>query len=364
MRKTPLYKEHEKLGAKIIDFGGWLMPVQYTNVIDEHINARTKAVLFDTCHMGEIFIEGADAFKLIQKLVTNDINKLTHNKAMYAAMCYGNGAVVDDLFIYCFDNGRYMVVVNAGNIEKDFSWIKKHSLNFDVNVVDKTNGIAKLDLQGPDSEKILQKLTNFNLPSLERFHFVEEDVNNVKTTISRTGYTAEDGFELYFDSKKAVKIWKKILEAGKEFSIKPAGLGARDTLRLEACYSLYGHELSNEITPLEAGIGFVVKLDKADFIGRDALLKQKENLKRKMVAFELSEKAVPRSEYDIIKDKQKIGYVTSGTFSPTFKKGIGLGLVKIEEAFIGNMIGIKIRGKIYKAKIVKRPFYEFHGKTK
>ncbi|MBW2984148.1 glycine cleavage system aminomethyltransferase GcvT [Candidatus Woesearchaeota archaeon] len=361
MKETVLKKEHEALGAKMIEFGGWLMPVYYTSVIDEHNTTRNSAGLFDICHMGEIIIKGNGAFKFVQKLITNDLSKLTKGKAFYAAMCYENGTTVDDLFVYFLNDDEYMLVVNASNTEKDLEWIKTNSNDFDVKIIDKSNETAKLDLQGPKAEEILQKLTNVNLSELKRFSFIEGEVNGVKTIISRTGYTGEDGFELYSDANKAIEMWNKLLEIGKESGLKPIGLGARDTLRIEACYSLYGHELSNDITPLEAGIGFVVKFEK-DFIGKDSLLEQKENKKRKIIAFEMIDRGIPRANYEIMKNNEKIGIVTSGTFSPTLKKNIGLGIVKIEHANIDNEIDIMIRDKSYKAKVVKRPFYAFNKK--
>ncbi len=363
MSKTPLYETHLKLGAKIIEFGGWLMPVQYTNVIDEHITTRTKAGLFDISHMGEFFISGSDAFNLIQKIITNDLNKISENKALYTTMCYDNGTTVDDLFVYCYNNNKYMLVVNAANIEKDLEWIKKHASGLDVDIKDKTNEIAKIDIQGPKSEEILQKITDCKLSEIKRFHSTETELNKINATISRTGYTAEDGFEIYFSYKKAEELWKKFLEIGKPFGLKPVGLGARDTLRIEACYCLYGHELTKNITPIEADIGFVVKTDKKDFIGKEALKEQKENgTERTMVAFEMIDNGIPRNPYEVKKDNKKIGFVTSGTFSPTFKKGIGLALIKKQYAKEKNEIDINIREKSYKAKIVKKPFYNYKGK--
>jgi len=359
-----LYEEHVKLGAKIIDFGGWEMPVYYSNVIEEHLNVRSNAGLFDICHMGELFVEGKDAFEFIQKLITNDLSKLEDGKAVYSCMCLENGGIVDDLLVYRFNENKFMIVMNAVNIEKDFKWFLKHKDFFDdANVIDKTKEIAKLDLQGPKAEDILQRLSKFDLGGLKRFHFVEDSVNNVPTIISRTGYTGEDGFELYFDSDKAVEVWDKLLKVGKEFGVKPIGLGARDTLRIESGYSLYANELSREINPFEAGIGFVVKLDKGDFVGKYALLKIKgQGLKRKVVAFEMLERGIPRQDYEIYKGDNKVGYVASGTMSPTFKKGIGMAFVDIKEAFEQNEIHIKIREKLYSAKIVKKPIYAFNSK--
>ena len=361
IKKTPLYEEHIKLGARMVEFGGWLMPVFYTNVIDEHITTRTKAGLFDICHMGEIMIEGDDAFRLVQKLVTADISKLTKGSIVYCVMCNENGGTVDDLTVYCFGDNKYMLVVNAGTVEKDLGWIKKCSSGFDAAIRDKRKELAKLDLQGPNAKDILQKMTKADLRSLGRFCFIEAEVDGVNAIISRTGYTAEDGFEIYFGVNKAVEMWNRLLIVGKESGIKPVGLGARDTLRLEACYSLYSHELDDSITPIEAGISFVVD-NKDNFVGKEALIKQKrEGAKRLIMAFEMMDKAVPRNGYEIFKDNRKVGYVTSGTMSPTFNKGIGLGMIEMGNAKVGNGIEIKIRDKLYKAVIVKRPFYRHNG---
>jgi len=363
LKKTPLHEAHVKLGAKMVEFNGWIMPVYYSNVIDEHVTTRTKVGLFDICHMGEIFVEGKDAFKLVQKVITNDLSKLVDGKAFYSAICMENGGVVDDLLVYRFNMEKFMVVVNAGNIKKDFNWFLKHKGDFSVKIEDKSDETAKIDLQGPNSEEILQKLTGFDLNGLKRFHFVEYNVNDILTIISRTGYTGEGGFELYFSVDKAEEVWGKLLEVGKDFGLKPVGLGARDTLRIEAGYSLYGHELTEEINPLEAGIGFVVKLDKEDFIGKSALQKIKDGgLRRKVVAFEMLERGIPRQNYPVFKDGVEIGYVTSGTMSPTFKKGLGMAFVKINAAVEGNEINIKIRENLYNAKVVKKPIYAFNAK--
>ena len=276
-------------------------------------------------------------------------------------MCYENGTTVDDLFVYCLEENEFMLVVNAANVEKDYEWVKKNSNEFDVEVIDKSDETTKLDLQGPKAEEILQKLTDVDLKELKRFNFIDAEVNGVKTIISRTGYTGEDGFELYFDVNKAVEMWNKLLETGKGI-VKPIGLGARDTLRVEACYSLYGHELNEQISPIESGIGFIVKPDKQDFIGKESLLKIKENQTKKIIAFEMIDRGIPRANYEIMKNNEKIGVVTSGTFSPTLKKNIGLGIVNIEHANIDNEIDIMIRDKSYKAKVVKRPFYAFNKK--
>lgn len=363
LKKTPLYDSHVKLGAKMVEFGGWEMPVYYSNVIEEHINVRENCGLFDICHMGEFFVEGNMAFALIQKLITNDLGKLTDGQAFYSSMCNEKGGVMDDLFVYRFNSNKFMVVVNAANVEKDFNWFLRHKDLFDdATVIDKTDSMAKLDLQGPNSEEILQKLADFDLNGLKRFCFVEDKLNNVPVIISRTGYTAEDGFELYFDSSNAVELWDKLLFVGSELRIKPIGLGARDTLRIEAGYSLYGHELSEDVNPFEAGNGFTVELDKGDFVGKDWLLKSKDDLKRKMAAFEMIDRGIPRQGYSVVKDGMEIGVVTSGTMSPTFRKGVGMAMADIDHNFLENEINIKIRENLYRAKIVKRPIYVFHGK--
>jgi len=344
----------------MVDFACWYMPVQYTTVIDEHTTTRTKAGLFDICHMGQFIIKGKDSKKFLQKLIVGNVNTLTSGKAMYSMMCYENGTTIDDLFLYKFDENYFMMVVNAGTIDKDFSWITKHKENFDVNISNISEKIGKLDLQGPLSKQILRKLTNVKFP--ERFHFIETKIEGIKTIISRSGYTGEDGFELYFPSEKASIMWNKLLASGKEHGLKPIGLGARDTLRLESCYSLYGHEINDKITPIEAGLGWAVKTEKDDFIGKSILEKQKLNGTQKIVvAFEMIDRGIPRENYEVLVNNINIGFVTSGTFSPTLKKPLGMALIKKEHIEIGNEINIKIREKLYRAKIVKRPFYEYQG---
>lgn len=356
MKRTPLYNEHIKLGAKIIEFNNWQMPVQYTNIIDEHMTTRNKACIFDTSHMGEFLIEGKDSFKFLQRILAKDINKLENGKCSYTVMCNENSGIIDDLLVYRFNNRRFMLVVNAGTIEKDFRHLISNKENFDVEIKNASNEIAKLDIQGRKAERILQKLTQANLNELKRFGFKEILLNEIKILISRSGYTGEDGFELYFNKEKAVEMWNKILEAGKEHGLKPAGLGARNTLRLESCYSLYSHELNENISPIEAGIPFTVSFDK-EFIGKKALEKVKATQKRIIAAFEMLEKGIPRQNYKIVKNNKEIGYVTSGTMSPTLKKGIGLALIEIGYSQPETEIDINIRDKLYRAKIVKKPFY-------
>ena len=362
LKRTPLYPQHVKLGAKMVPFAGWEMPVQYSNVIEEHMATRENAGLFDISHMGEYLFTGPRALDFLQKMVTNDISKLEDKQACYNCLCYENGTVVDDLFIYKLRENEYFIVVNGGTIEKDFNWFMKHKID-GVNLKNISDDIAKIDIQGPKAQQVVQKLTDFDLNKIERFFSekikfkgVDEDV-----MISRTGYTGEDGFETFFHPKYASFFWNKLLEAGKEFGIKPCGLGARDTLRVEACYSLYGHELNESITPIEAGLNFVVKFNK-DFVGREVLQKQKkEGAEKKLICFEMVDRAVPRDHYPIFYNGYEAGFVSSGTFSPLFKKGIGMGFVKPELSNTGNKISIEIRGKDYKAVVVDRPIYKYRG---
>lgn len=335
------------------------MPVQYTTIIDEHITTRTKAGLFDICHMGEFIVKGPDSKPFIQELIVGNLNKIFPGKAMYSSMCNENGTCIDDLIVFQLKENEFMLVVNACNTEKDFNWLNKNSDNLNVEIKNISEKTGKIDLQGPLAEKILKKIINVNFP--KRFHFINANIEGISTLLSRTGYTAEDGFELYIPIKETEKMWNKLLEAGKDEGLKPIGLGARDTLRIEACYSLYGHEMSEKITPIEAGLAWTVKLEK-DFIGKKVLEKQKKQGTEKiLVPFEMLDRAVPRQNYEIFSNDKKIGYVTSGTYSPTFKKPLGMALIKTEFSNIGNRIKIKIRGKFYNAVIVKKPFYKYRG---
>ncbi|GIM44575.1 aminomethyltransferase [Collibacillus ludicampi] len=359
LKRTPLFPVYKEYGGKTIDFGGWELPVQYTSILEEHEAVRTRAGLFDVSHMGEITVKGNDALANIQKWITNDASKLSVNQALYSPMCYDNGGCVDDLLVYKRDENDYLIVVNAANIEKDYDWMLKHSFG-DVEISNISSQVAQLALQGPLAEKILQKLTDIHLTDIKYYWFRQNvPVAGIPALVSRTGYTGEDGFELYVDKDLAIDLWQKILEAGKEEGIVPVGLGARDTLRFEARLPLYGQEINETITPIEAGLGFFVKLDKGDFIGRDVLAKQKEEgAPRKLVGFEMIERGIPRTHYEVQVEGKRIGEVTSGTFSPTLKKNIGLAIVAAEHAQIGNEIDILIRNKKVKAVIVPTPFYK------
>ncbi len=358
MKTTPLYEKHLELKGKIIDFGGWNLPVEYSGIISEHEAVRSKAGLFDVSHMGEITVKGEDAEKYLQRIVTNDIPALENNQIAYTTMCYEDGGVVDDLLVYKYSSTDYLLVVNASNTEKDYEWLNNNTLG-NVKIKNVSLDYAQLALQGPEAQAILQKLVQENLDEIEFYHFKSDvNVGGISALVSRTGYTGEDGFELYFASSQGPKMWDMLLETGKENGIVPVGLGARDTLRFEAALPLYGHEIDKDVTPLEAGLGFCVKLSKNNFIGRNTLSEQKTSgLKRKLVGFEMLGRGIPRNQYEVHSDGKKIGYVTTGSYSPTLKKNIGLALVDVEYAKEKTPIEIVIRNKNVKAEVVKKPFY-------
>jgi aminomethyltransferase len=358
LKKTPLYQVYCDQ-AKMVPFGGWEMPVQFAGIKQEHETVRTRAGLFDVSHMGEVLVKGPGALDLIQRLTTNDAAKLNVGDAQYSIMCYENGGTVDDLLVYRTGEQEYWLVINAANIEKDVDWILKHRLG-DVTVENISNQIAQLALQGPAAETVLQKLTDTDLSEIKFFKFKKDvELAGVKGLVSRTGYTGEDGFEIYLPASDAPKLWQAILEAGKEEGVLPCGLGARDTLRFEARLPLYGQELTESITPIEAGLGFAVKPEKGDFIGRDVLTKQKaEGAPRKLVGLEMIDRGIPRTHYPVYRGGEKIGEVTTGTQSPTLKKNVGLALIKAEYANLGEEVEVEIRGKRLKAKVVKTPFYK------
>lgn len=361
MKQTALTHVHRSLGARLIEFGGYEMPVQYASIIDEHKAVRRSVGVFDVSHMGEFFVEGPDALSLVQLVTVNDASKLSPGKAQYSAMCYPDGGIVDDLLVYRYDHS-YMLVVNASNIARDFDWIVSHMAGLNVVVRDESDKWSLLAVQGPRSLDTLQKLTATDLSSIEYYAFVVGDVAGVPMTISRTGYTGELGFELYFDSGRETgeKIWNSLMDAGKEFGMTPVGLGARDTLRLEMGFCLYGNDIDRGTNPLEAGLGWITKLNKGEFIGRDALAQAKtKGLARSLVGFELTDaKAIPRHGYGIMSEGRRVGAVTSGTMSPTLEKGIGMGYVEPSLKAPGTTVGIDIRGRQADARIVKLPFIQ------
>jgi len=361
MKNTALTHKHKELGAKLVEFAGYNMPIEYSGLKDEHITVREKVGMFDVSHMGEFWIEGPKAYDLIQKVSANDASKLKPGKAQYTVLPNGEGGIIDDFLIYQYDEQKYMAVVNAANIEKDWNWFQKQN-NMGAEMKDDSDKMSLLAIQGPKAQATMEKLTDENLAEMKPFRFKVGKVAGADNVIiSATGYTGEHGFELYVDNSVTEQIWDAVLEAGKEFGIKPIGLGARDTLRLEAGLCLYGNDIDDTTSPIEAGLNWVVKFKEyKDFIDKDYLWKQKqEGVSRKLIAFVMQEKGIPRQHYEIInKNEEKIGEVTSGTMSPMMNKGIGMGYVKTEYAEAGNEIYIKIRKKILKAEIVNIPIYK------
>lgn len=359
-KKTPLYDMHVKYGGKIVEFGGWLLPVQYSGIKEEHQAVRTKAGLFDVSHMGEFFVKGAQALDFVQKIITNDAAKLVDGQVLYTPMCYSDGGTVDDLLVYRFNQEKFLLVVNAANIEKDWQWVNEHKNVFQVELQNASDTIGQLAIQGPLASKILKTLTDAPLDKLVYYHFFPKaSVAGKEVILSRTGYTGEDGFEIYCHAADTPMLWEKLMAAGADDGILPTGLGCRDTLRFEACFPLYGHELTATTSPLEAGIGFFVKLDKPAFIGHDALQQQKaDGLRRKTVGIEMLGRGVARAGYPIYDGDRQIGSVTTGSYAPTLNKNLALGLIEADAATIGKEIAIEIRGKKIAAKIIKKPFYK------
>ena len=358
-KKTPLYDEHVKLGGKIVDYAGWLLPVQYEGLVQEHEAVRNAVGLFDVSHMGEITVKGKDALAFIDYLMTNDITKIVDNQIIYTFMCRPSGGVVDDLLVYRFGPEDFYLVVNASNADKDYAWILEQKGDFQVEIENISDDVGEIAIQGPMAQKVLQKLTKTDLNKITFFTLDRKvDVNGIECMVSRTGYTGEDGFEVYTTNEGIVKVWRDILEAGEEEGIKPVALGCRDTLRFEASLPLYGHEMSEEINPLEAGFKYFVKLDKeGDFIGKEELNKQwADGLTRKLAGFEVVGRGIPREGYEIQKDGEVIGHVTTGYMSPTLKKNIGNALIKTEFTPIGTEIDIMIRNKPVKAVVISKKF--------
>ena len=360
LQRTPLFDVYASYGGKTIDFGGWELPVQFSSIKEEHEAVRTKAGLFDVSHMGEIVVRGEDSLAYLQKLLTNDVAKLQDGQAQYTAMCYEDGGTVDDLLVYKIAQHHYLLVVNASNIEKDFEWMQRFLFG-DLSVHNVSDSYGQLAFQGPIAQSVLQRLTKQDLAEIGFFKFkTEVKIGDHEFLVSRTGYTGEDGFEIYGNPQEIITLWHSILEEGKEDGVLPCGLGSRDTLRFEACLALYGQELSKTISPLEAGISFVVKLKKEEeFIGQKALIEQKESgIPRKLVGLEMIDKGIPRHGYPVYKNDKQIGEVTTGTQSPTLKKNIGLSLIETQFAELGTEIEVEIRGKRLKAVTVETPFYK------
>lgn len=359
MEKTPLYEEHLRLGARMIDFAGWEMPVQYSGVLEEHEAVRTAAGLFDLSHMGEVEVRGPGALAFLQRVAVNDAAALAYGQAQYSLLCTPEGGIVDDILVYRRGAEEFLLVVNAANRAKDLEWLAGHA-GQGVELEDLTFRTALLAVQGPQAERIVGELTDLDLGSLFYYQFAEGEVAGHKVLLSRTGYTGEDGFELYLEAGEAVALWRALWEAGQPYGLKPVGLGARDTLRLEMRYPLYGNDITEETTPLEAGLGWVVKWNKGDFIGRLALERQKqEGVRRRLVGLVMVERGVPRHGYPVLSPEgEPIGSVTSGTYSPTLKENIALAYVAERYAAVGSAVAVEIRGKPVAARVVKTPFIE------
>lgn len=357
LKRTGLYSAHTAASAKIVPFAGFEMPLQYTSIREEHEAVRNAAGLFDVSHMGEIRIKGPDALVNIQRLISNDVSKALPGRVIYSGLLYENGTFVDDLLVYKFQDDDFLICVNASNNQKDYQWMLSQ-ISGNLSCENVSDHYTQIAIQGPKSTHILQQLTQYDLSKLKYYRFAVDKVDSIPCLISRTGYTGEIGYELYFDPSESIRIWNKLLDKGKSFDIKPAGLGCRDTLRLEAGMALYGNDIDDSHTPLEARLDWTVKMEKADFIGRPVLERQmKEGLTRKLTGFELIDRGVPRHGYEVYSEKACIGVVTSGTLSITLNKPVGLAYV--QTGFDGDNCEffVKIRDKMLRAKTVKYPFY-------
>jgi aminomethyltransferase len=360
LKKTPLNARHRSLGARMVEFGGWDMPVEYSGIVDEHMAVRTRAGLFDVSHMGEIEIAGRDALAAVQHITSNDAAKLAERQIQYSALTTPQGTFVDDVLTYKLSDEHFMLVVNASNIIKDFTWIAQQIAGVgDAVAVNTSSRYALLALQGPAAREVLQNLTGANLADIKYYWFTTGEVANVRVTISRTGYTGEDGFEVFVPPASAERVWDAILQAGKSRGVVPAGLGARDTLRLEAAMRLYGNDMDETTTVVEADLGWIVGWKKPEFLGADVLRKQKaEGPARKLVGFEMLDRAIGRHGYDVYVDDRKAGVVTSGTQTPFLKKAIGMAYLPADRTAPDTEFEVEIRGRRARAKVVPMPFYK------
>jgi aminomethyltransferase len=363
LKRTPLNAAHRRLGGRMVDFGGWDMPVQYpAGTLEEHMRTRTHSGLFDVSHMGEIDVRGADAISFVNQITSNDVTKLVDGQAQYSALTTPQGTVVDDLLVYRFAEDHLLLVVNAGTTDKDWDWISSHLKNGAVELRNVSSEYCQIAIQGPDAVGILKPLTNLSLDEIKYYHFREGTVDGVPAIVSRTGYTGEDGFEVYAASDKAEQLWNKLLDAGNSGSpegVLPCGLAARNTLRLEAGMSLYGHEIDETTTLLEANLGWICKLSKGEFEGREALAQQKESgVSRRLVGFEMIERGIARDDQSVLINGEPVGKVTSGSPAPFLKKNIGFAYVPVQFANEGQDIQIDVRGRPTGARIVKTPFYK------
>lgn len=361
LKRTPLHADHVRLKARMVDFGGWDMPVQYSGLVDEHKAVRTAVGLFDVSHMGEVNVEGRGALEFLQRLTTNDVSKLDIGQAQYSALLYPNGTLVDDIIVYRRGLDSFFLCVNASNADKDFAWLKEHAPKQGVLLENVSASYGQIAVQGPRARELVQKIVDIRIADLKYYHFAEGKVLGVPALIARTGYTGELGYELYVPASATSKVWNALLEAGEPFGVKPCGLGARDTLRLEMGYLLYGNDMDDTTTALECGLAWITKFDKGDFIGREALLEQKERgLGRKLVGFEMVDRAIGRHGYAVrtrADETQPAGVVTSGTPSPTLGRNVGMAYVPATHAALGTEIYVDVRGEPKKARVVKKPFF-------
>jgi aminomethyltransferase len=355
LKKTPLHEVEKALGGKMVDFGGWELPVQFSGILDEHDAVRNDVGVFDVSHMGELTVRGPQALELLQRATCNDVSKLANGRAHYNGLLYPDGGFVDDILIYQLAPQDFFVVVNASNSDKDFAWLQQSANGLDVDVRNVSADYAQLAVQGPNAERVLQTMTDVALPPIKYYRFDRGNVDGAPAIVSRTGYTGEDGFEIYVAPEDAPRILQKLVDAG----VKPCGLGARDTLRLEAKMALYGNDIDQTTTPIEADLGWIVKLDKGDFAGRDVLQReQQEGPRRKLIGFEMIDRGIARHGYPIVDGKDEVGVVTSGTHSPTLKKAIGLAYLPLDKAAPGSEFNVLIRGKETRARVVPTPFYK------
>lgn len=359
LKKTSLNEVHKRLGGKLVDFAGWELPIQFEGIKEEHFAVRERAGLFDVSHMGEVTIDGPEALKFVDYIVANNASIMKENQVMYTFMCNEKGGVVDDLLVYKYTNEKVLLVVNASNIDKDYTWIVEKAKGFDVVTKNISDNVTQIAIQGPKAQEILQKVTDTDLNEIKFFTFNSKVlISGVECIVSRTGYTGEDGFEIYLGHEKAIFVTESIIEAGGK-DLSPIGLGARDTLRFEAGLPLYGNELGDDITPLESGLGFFVKLEAGDFIGKDVLVAQKrDGLTRRTAGFKLNGKGIARGGYKVFTEGKEIGYVTTGYKLPGQKESIGIALINIEYAKIGKNIQVEIRNKFVDAEVISKKFLE------
>ncbi len=357
LKKTPFYARNLAAGAKMVEFAGYTMPVQYTSIVGEHKAVRSAVGMFDLSHMGEFIVSGTGAFDFLQRMTTNDVAALTDYKVQYSILCYEHGGIVDDLLVYKLPD-RYYLVVNGSNVEKDLAWLNDHKPdNVQLENISEQTGL--LAIQGPDAQKVMAKLTDVDLDAIGFYRSAEAEVCGRKILFSRTGYTGEDGFELYLDAADAEHFWDAVRAAGEEFGLVPVGLGARDSLRLEMKYCLYGNDIDQTTNPIEAGLSWVVKPDKGDFIGKGPIMQTKaDKPTRRLVCFEMIDRAIPRHGYDVVNDGEKVGSVASGIHSPSLAKGIGTAYVRRGLTKVGTELAVDIRGRACACRIVKPPFYK------